>query len=172
MENGDRVYSPPLLLWFRCPVSLLHNLDTGCGFWDIMVGFEGLARRLLLVGVGLRSVAMFVLLFGVLLLRVAQGSVAIDPLRVFDPRLLVIVLPGFVAFAGVWLRRWWGAALVVASCLLDLFWWGWLAAYATRRYGDLTPFAPEYMFFAVFYGATMVLALLEFRRLAPVRIYP
>jgi len=135
------------------------------------VKIERLMRRLLLVGTGLRSVAMFTLLFGVLLLKVAQGTVAIDPLRVFDPRLLVIVLPGFAAFAGIWLRLRWGAALAVASCLLDLFWWGWLVAYTTRRYGDITPFAPEYAFFAVFYGATIILAVMEFKRLAPVRIY-
>jgi len=136
-----------------------------------MVRLERLTRRLLLVGTGLRSVAMFVLLFGVLLLRVVQGSVALDSLRVFDARLLLIVSPGFAAFAGIWLRRRWGAALAIASCLLDLFWWGWLAAYTTRRYGDITPFAPEYAFFAVFYGVTMVLALLEFKRLAPIRVY-
>jgi hypothetical protein len=136
-----------------------------------MVRLGRLTRRLLLVGTGLRSVAMFVLLFGVLLLRVAEGSVALDPLRVFDPRLLLIVVPGFAAFAGIWLRRRWGAALAVASCLLDLFWWGWLAAYTTRRYGDITPFTAEYVFFSVFYGAMLVLAVLEYRRLSPVRLY-
>jgi len=135
-----------------------------------MVGFEGLTRRLLIVGTGLRSVAMFVMLFGVLLLRVAQGAVAIDAFRVFDPRLLVIVLPGFAAFAGVWLRRRWGALLAVATCLLDMFWWGWVASYATRRYGDISLFAPEYAFFAVFYGATMVFALMEFKQLSSIRI--
>jgi hypothetical protein len=134
-----------------------------------MVKLEKLTRRLLLVGTGMRSVAMFVLLFGVLLLRVVQGSVALDPLRVFDPRLLLIVLPGFAAFAGIWLRRRWGAALAVASCLLDLFWWGWLAAYTTRRYGDITPYATEYAFFSVFYGAMIVLAVLEYKRLSPAR---
>jgi hypothetical protein len=132
-----------------------------------MVMLERLTRRLLLVGTGLRSVAMFVLLFGVLLMRVAQGSVALDPLRVFDPRLLLIVLPGFAAFAGIWVRRSWGAALAVASCLLDLFWWGWLAAYTNRRYGDLTPFTLEYAFFAIFYGTMITLALVEYRRLSP-----
>jgi hypothetical protein len=136
-----------------------------------MVRLGRLTRRLLLVGTGLRSVAMFVLLFGVLLLRVAEGSVALDPLRVFDPRLLLIVVPGFAAFSGIWLRRRWGAALAVASCLLDLFWWGWLVAYTTRRYGDITPFTGEYVFFSVFYGAMIVLAVLEFRRLSPVRLY-
>jgi hypothetical protein len=136
-----------------------------------MVKLERLTRRLLLVGVGLRSVAMFVLLFGVLLFYVAQGSVAIDPIRVFDLRLLVIVAPGFAAVAGLWLRRRWGAVLAVASCLLDLFWWGWLAAYTTRRYGGITPYATEYAFFSVFYGAMIVLAVLEYRRLSPVRFY-
>ena len=137
-----------------------------------MVSFERLRRRLLLVGTGLRSVAMFVLLFGVLLLRVAQGAVALDAFRVFDPRLLVIVLPGFVAFAGIWLRRRWGAALAVASCLLDTFWWGWVASYATRRFGDISPFMPEYAFFSVFYGALLVLAVWEFKKLGAARIQP
>ncbi len=137
-----------------------------------MVSFERLRRRLLLVGTGLRSVAMFVLLFGVLLFRVVQGDVDLDVFRVFDPRLLVIVLPGFAAFVGVWLGRRWGAALAVGSCLLDTFWWGWVAGYATRRYGDISPFMPEYAFVSVFYGAVIVLAVWEFKKLGAAGIQP
>jgi len=132
-----------------------------------MVGFEGLTRRLLIVGTGLRSVAMFVLLFGVLLLRVAQGAVAMDAFRVFDLRLLVIVLPGFAAFAGIWLRRRWSALLAVTTCLLDMFWWGWIAFYATRRYGDISLFAPEYAFFSVIYGSIFLFAVKEYQNLSP-----
>jgi len=135
-----------------------------------MVKFERLTRRLLLVGTGLRSIAMSMLLFGVLLMQVARGGVSLDPLRVFDPRLLLIVLPGFAAFIGIWLRRRWGAVLALATCLLDMFWWGWVAGYASRRYGDITPFASEYVFFSVFYGATIVLAAIQFRQLGPAKM--
>jgi hypothetical protein len=159
-----------LMVW--CTVSSLRNLFRGSGFWGFMVSFERLRRRLLLVGTGLRSVAMFVLLFGVLLLGVVQGDVDLDVFRVFDPRLLVIVLPGFVAFAGVWLGRRWGAALAVASCLIDTFWWGWVAGYATRRYGGISLFMSEYAFFSVFYGAVIVLAVWEFKKLGAAGIQP
>ena len=129
-------------------------------------------RGLLLVGMGLRSLFMAVLLFGVIIYGVYVGELSFDLAKLLDARLLIILLPSYAAFAGIWLRKRWGAALAVVSCLLDTFWWGWVASYAMRRYGDISLFAPEYAFLSVFYGATLVLAVLEFMKLRSTRIQP
>jgi hypothetical protein len=77
----------------------------------------------------------------------------------------VIVLPSFAAFASVWLRRRWGSALAIASCLLDVFRWEWLANYAARRFGGIDAYVPEYVFFALFYGSMILLAIKEYKHL-------
>ena len=58
----------------------------------------------------------------------------------------------------------------MVSSLLDLLWLGWVAFFAARRFGGIEAFLPEYAFFALFYGITMILALVEYRRLASMRI--
>jgi uncharacterized membrane protein len=82
-----------------------------------MVGWGRLARGLLLVGTGLRSLFMALLVFGVLVYSVFWGGLAFDLARLVDTRLLVIVLPSFAAFVGVWLGRRWGSVLAVVSFL-------------------------------------------------------
>jgi hypothetical protein len=137
----------------------------------IMGGVGGVWRGLLLVGTGLRSLFMALLVFGVLVYNVFWGGLAFDLARLFDLRLLAIVLPGFAAFAGIWLRRRWGPVLAIVTVLLDLFWWGWLAFWVTRRFGGIDAFLTEYAFFAVFYGGILVLAVIEFKRLGNGKIH-
>jgi len=64
-----------------------------------------------------------------------------------------------------------GLVLAVVSSLLDLLWWGWLAFYATRRFGGIGAYVPEYVFFTLFYGSMILLAFKEYQNLTP-RIYP
>ena len=79
--------------------------------------------------------------------------------------LLLVVLPSLVAFVGVWLGRRWGSVLAVVSSLLDLLWWRWVAFYAARRFGGVGAFLPEYVFFALFYGSMILLAIKEYRNI-------
>lgn len=124
---------------------------------------SGVYRGMLLAGTGLRSLFMTVLVFGVIVYSVFWGGLAFDLTRLVDARLFVIVLPSFAAFAGVWLRRRWGPVLAVVSSLLDLLWWGWVAFYAARRFGDAMVFLPEYAFFALFYGSMVILVIKKYR---------
>jgi hypothetical protein len=100
----------------------------------------GVVRGLLLVETGLRSLFMALLLFGVIIYGVVSGNLSMDLTRLLDARLLIIVVPGFVAFVGVWLRRRWGPVFAVASSLLDLLWWVWLASWAVRQYGGIVAY--------------------------------
>lgn len=61
--------------------------------------------------------------------------------------------------------------LAVVSSLLDLLWWGWVAFFAARRFGGVGAFLPEYVFFALFYGSMILLAIKEYRGLG-VKITP
>lgn len=156
-------FSTPLSPLGWCPVFPLHNPDMWSCFGSIMVGLGRLTRRLLLVGTGLQSLSMAVLVFGVIVYGVFWGGLNFDLARLVDARLLVIVLPGFAAFAGIWLKRKWGPVLAVVSSLLDLLWWGWVAFYAMRHFGGIGAFLPEYIFFALFYGSMVILAIKEYR---------
>lgn len=73
-----------------------------------MGGVGGVWWGLLLVGTGLRSLFMALLVFGVIIYSVFWGGLAFDLTRLVDARLLVIVLPSFAAFVGVWRGRRWG----------------------------------------------------------------
>jgi hypothetical protein len=155
------------MVWYL--VVVLHNPDMGAGFGVFMGGVGGVWRGLLLVGTGLRSLFMALLVFGVLVYSVFWGRLAFDLALLVDARLLVIVLPFFAAFAGIWLRRKWGPVLAVVSSLLDLLWWGWVAFFAARRFGGLEAFLPKYAFFALFYGSMILLSIKEYRNLILVR---
>jgi hypothetical protein len=84
----------------------------GSGFGVFMGGVGGVWRGLLLVGTGLRSLFMALLVFGVIIYSV---------------------------------------------------FWGGLAFYAARRFGGVGAFLPEYVFFALFYGSLVLLAIKEYR---------
>jgi hypothetical protein len=109
------------------------NLKCSPGFRGV-VGWGAYTGGLLLVGTGLRSLFMALLVFGILVYNVFWGGLAFDLVRLLDACLLVIVLPSFAAFAGILLRKRWGLVLAVASYLLTCSGGG---GSQTTRYGSM-----------------------------------